>query len=218
MNYNIAIDGPASAGKSTVAKALAKKLNYVYVDTGSMYRAISVYVNENNIDYTNDSEVIASLENISISLKYDNKNQLVILNGVDITGKLREEQIGTIASIVAVIPEVRKKLVSIQRELAKNENVVMDGRDIGTVVLPNANVKVYLDASAEIRAKRRVLELELKGIKSDYDEIYEDIKMRDHRDMTRETSPLKIAENAVVIDSSNLNQEEVLEKIIELVK
>lgn len=218
MNYNIAIDGPASAGKSTLAKALAKKLNYVYADTGSMYRAISVYVNENNIDCKDDLKVINSLNNICISLKYFEGNQRVILNDNDITGKLREEEIGKVASIVAAIPEVRKKLVSIQREIAENENVVMDGRDIGSVVLPNANLKIYLDASAEVRAKRRVLELEQKGIESNYEEIYNDIIMRDHRDMTRETSPLKVAQGAVVIDSSNLSEEDVLNSIISLIK
>lgn len=217
MNYNIAIDGPAGAGKSTIAKLLASKNNYIYVDTGLMYRAVSYYMYTNEIDYNDEKEVVKKLDNVNINLVYENNSQRVMLNNNDVTDYLREEQIGKIASIVAVIPEVRKKLVSLQKEIAQNNNVVMDGRDIGTVVLPNANLKIFLDSKVDIRAKRRYDELKEKNKEKDYEDIKKDIMQRDYTDSTRKTSPLKKADDAIYIDASDLTISEVLEKIESLI-
>lgn len=218
MSINIAIDGPAGAGKSTVAKIISKEKGFVYVDTGSLYRAIAVYVTENNIDYNDSNAVIESLSNLQVSLKYVNNEQKVILNNEDVTGRLRTETISKVSSIVSAIPLVRSKLLEIQRKIASEENVVMDGRDIASVVLPNANLKIYLDAAVEERTKRRFLELKEKGENPDIEEIKKDIIERDHKDMTREISPLIKAEDAIYLDVSNMSAIEAANKIINLIK
>lgn len=218
MGYNIAIDGPAGAGKSTAAKAIAKAKKFVYFDTGAMYRAVAVYVDSNKIDYNDESSVETILDNINLSLKHENGDQLVILNGEDITSKLRTAEITYIASVVARIAGVRKKLVEIQREVARDCDVVMDGRDIGSVVLPNADLKIYLNAAVETRAKRRFDELVSKGENPVFEEILEDIKDRDNRDVHRENSPMIVAEGSTVIDDSDMTEEEVVELIVSMIK
>jgi len=210
MGYNIAIDGPAGAGKSTIAKTLAKDLNYVYVDTGAMYRAMAYYFLSNNIASDDEESIKKACENVRITLRYQDNEQQVILNDENVNGVIRTEEVGKMASVTSAYPFVRTKLVELQRELAKTENLIMDGRDIGTVVLPNADVKIYLTASSKVRAKRRYDELTAKGVNCDFDEIEKDIIDRDYRDMNRETSPLKQAEDAILLDSSDLDIDGVL--------
>ena len=218
MKYNIAIDGPAGAGKSTIAKKLAKDLGYIYVDTGSMYRAMAYYFLMNNIK-SDDVEMISkACQNVEISIVYKDGEQQVILNGENINAYIREEKVGNMASATSVYPVVREKLVELQRQLAKRENVVMDGRDIGTVVLPDANVKIFLTASSKVRAKRRYDELTAKGISCDIDEIEKDIIDRDERDMNRETSPLRQADDAVFLDSSYMDIDEVVNAMKDIIK
>lgn len=217
MKYNIAIDGPAGAGKSTIARKLAKDLGYIYVDTGAMYRAMAYFFIKNNVD-KDDIETITKLcDGVDVSIAYENGEQQVLLNGENITAYIREERVGNMASATSVYPVVREKLVELQRQLAAKENVVMDGRDIGTVVLPDANVKIFLTASSKVRAQRRFNELTAKGIECDIDAIEKDIIERDHRDMTRETSPLKQADDAVLLDSSDMTIEEVVDRMKKLV-
>ena len=218
MIYNIAIDGPAGAGKSTIAKNLAKDLGYVYVDTGAMYRAMAYYYLTNNISSNDETAIAKACENVDVSIAYLDNEQQVLLNGENISDKIRNEQVGNMASATSVYPVVRTKLVELQRQLAQKENVIMDGRDIGTVVLPNANVKIYLTASSKVRAQRRFDELTAKGIACDFDEIEKDIIDRDYRDMHRETSPLKQAEDAVLLDSSDLDINQVVEKMKEIIR
>ena len=219
MSINIAIDGPAGAGKSTIAKRVAKELEYIYVDTGAMYRAIALYFLRKGIDGHDRKLVAAECPNIHVTLEYDEEGkQQVILNGENITCFIRQEAVGNMASATSVYPVVREKLVELQRQLAARENVVMDGRDIGTVVLPDANVKIFLTASSKVRAKRRFDELTAKGEKCDIDAIEKDIIERDHRDMTRETSPLKQADDAVLLDSSDMTIDEVVDRMKQLVK
>ena len=219
MGCNIAIDGPAGAGKSTIAKKVAKELSFIYVDTGAMYRAIALYFLRKGIDGHDRKLVAAECPNIHVTLEYDEEGkQQVILNGENITGFIRQEAVGNMASATSVYPVVREKLVELQRQLAARENVVMDGRDIGTVVLPDANVKIFLTASSKVRAKRRFDELTAKGEKCDIDAIEKDIIERDHRDMTRETSPLKQADDAVLLDSSDMTIDEVVDRMKQLVK
>ena len=218
MAYNIAIDGPAGAGKSTIAKKLAADLGYVYVDTGAMYRAIAYYFLQNGIDAKDENAIADACSNVDVTIQYVNGEQQVILNGENVNGVIRKEEVGNMASATSVYPVVRTKLVELQRQLASKENVIMDGRDIGTVVLPNANVKIYLTASSAVRAKRRFDELTAKGVECDIDAIEKDIIDRDYRDMHRETSPLRQAEDAVLLDSSNLDIDGVvaeMKKIIE---
>ena len=216
---SIAIDGPAGAGKSSIAKALSKRLGYIYIDTGAMYRAVALFFVENNISDGTDSRIESLLEKLEISIKYEDGAQKVILNGEDVTGKLRLEEIGKLASKFSAIGSVREKLVALQRELAQKENVVMDGRDIGTVVLPNADLKIYLSASPKVRAKRRYLELLEKGHTDlDINEIEDEIIKRDEADMNREISPLKQADDAYYLDSSDMTLEEVVSKILSMVK
>ena len=217
--YSIAIDGPAGAGKSTIAKAIAEDIGFIYVDTGAMYRAIALYFLRKGIDGHDRKLVAAECPNIHVTLEYDEEGkQQVILNGENITGFIRQEAVGNMASATSVYPVVREKLVELQRQLAARENVVMDGRDIGTVVLPDANVKIFLTASSKVRAKRRFDELTAKGEKCDIDAIEKDIIERDHRDMTRETSPLKQADDAVLLDSSDMTIDEVVDRMKQLVK
>ena len=218
MSYNIAIDGPAGAGKSTIAKKLAKELGYVYVDTGAMYRAIAYYFLQNQVD-VNDEEAIASAcPNVNVTIAYQNGDQQVLLNGENVNGVIRKEEVGKPASPTSVYPVVRAKLMDLQRELAMKENVIMDGRDIGTVVLPNADVKIFLTASSKVRAKRRYDELTEKGVECDFDEIEKDIIDRDYRDMHRETAPLKQAEDAILLDSSELDIDGVVNRMKEIIK
>lgn len=216
---SIAIDGPAGAGKSSIAKALSKRLGYIYIDTGAMYRAVALFFLENDVKDGTDSRIESLLEKLEISIKYEDGAQKVILNGEDVTGKLRLEEIGKLASKFSAIGSVREKLVALQRKLAQKENVVMDGRDIGTVVLPNADLKIYLSASSKVRAKRRYLELLEKGHTDlDINEIEDEIIKRDEADMNREISPLKQADNAYYLDSSDMTIDEVVSKILSMVK
>ena len=216
MAMNVAIDGPAGAGKSTIAKAIAKKLGYVYVDTGAMYRAMALYFLRSNISKDDEAKISSVVDDISVSIKYEDGAQHVILNGEDVTGLIRTEEVGNMASATSVYGPVRTKLVALQQELAKTTDVIMDGRDIGTVVLPNADVKVFLTASVECRAKRRYDELVAKGQEADFNQIAKDIEERDYRDSHREISPLKQADDATLVDSSNMTIDEVVDTIINL--
>lgn len=214
----VAIDGPAGAGKSTIAKLVSKKLNYIYVDTGAMYRAIGLYLIKNNISADDEKSIDNAIADADISIDYIDSVQHVYIDGEDVTGKLRTEQVGNMASSCSVYLSVREKLVSLQRDIAKKQNVVMDGRDIATKVLPNADTKIYLTASVDTRAERRYKELKEKKVTCDIETIKKDIEDRDYRDMHRKNSPLVQAEDAVLIDSSNMSIDEVVDKILELVK
>ncbi|WP_028236134.1 (d)CMP kinase [Pseudobutyrivibrio sp. MD2005] len=216
MAMNVAIDGPAGAGKSTIAKAVAAKKGYVYVDTGAMYRAMALYFIRAGISSDDEKSISDSVDDIVVSIKYENGAQHVILNDEDVTGLIRTEEVGNMASATSVYSAVRTKLVALQQELAKTTDVIMDGRDIGTVVLPNADVKVFLTASVECRAKRRFDELKAKGENPDFDKIAKDIEERDYRDSHREISPLKQAEDATLVDSSDMTIDEVVNAIISL--
>lgn len=218
MGYNIAIDGPAGAGKSTVAKRVAKELGYIYVDTGALYRALAVFFLKEGLK-PEDTEKIADVcKKAKVSIEYENGVQQVFLNGENVTGMLRTEEVGNMASVSSAIKEVREQLLELQRELARTKDVVMDGRDIGTNILPNADVKVYLTASVETRAKRRYTELQEKGVACDFNEIAHDIEERDTRDMNREIAPLMQAEDAVLVDSSDMTIDEVVNTIKALCK
>ena len=214
MSYNIAIDGPAGAGKSTIAKQIAKKLSFIYVDTGAMYRAMALFMLRKEIAGNETEKIEKECENVDISISYIEGEQQVLLNGENVTALLREEQVGNMASLVAKIGAVRKKLVSLQQKLAQEADVIMDGRDIGTCVLPNADTKIYLTATSKERARRRFEELQAKNIVCNIDEIEMDIIARDEQDMNREVSPLKQAEDAVLVDSSDMGIEQVVETII----
>lgn len=216
MSSQIAIDGPAGAGKSTIAKEIAKRLGWIYADTGAMYRAMALYFIRNGICADDESAINNSLDDIDISISYTENGQQVNLNGENVNPFIRTEQVSAMTSAVSGYPAVREKLVRIQRQLAEVQNVVMDGRDIGTCVLPNAQVKIYLTASAYERARRRWLEYTGKGIAVDIGEIEKEIIARDERDMTREVSPLKKAEDAVLVDSSDMGIEEVIDTIINI--
>lgn len=218
MSFVIAIDGPAGAGKSTIAKAVSKKLNSIYVDTGAMYRSIALFMIRNNVSKEDTASIAAKCKDADVTINYEGGVQNVVLNGENVNGLIRTEEVGNMASVVSAVPEVRAHLLQLQRNLAASTDVVMDGRDIGTTVLPDANLKVYLTASSKVRAKRRYDELTAKGESCDIDVIEKDIIDRDHRDMTREISPLKQADDAVLVDSSDMTIEEVENKIIELAK
>ena len=213
MGYNIAIDGPAGAGKSTIAKLVAKEKGYIYVDTGAMYRGLAIHFLKKGIQPDEKEKIIDACKDVEVSIGYEDGAQQIYLNGENITSMLREEAVGNMASISSAVPEVRAKLLDLQRNLAKEKDVVMDGRDIGTHVLPNADVKIYLTASVECRANRRFKELTEKGIACNYDEIAQDIQERDTRDMNREIAPLKKADDAVLVDSSDMTIEEVVKAI-----
>ena len=216
MSHNVAIDGPAGAGKSTIAKQIARKLGYIYVDTGAMYRAMAYYLIQNQVDAADQEAIAASCQHADISICYQDGEQVVLLNGENVNAYLRTEAVGNMASVSSVVPEVRKKLVELQQKLARETDVVMDGRDIGTVVLPDADVKVYLTASVETRAKRRFLELQEKGEPADLAKIAADIEDCDYRDMHRDISPLRQAEDATLVDSSDMTIDQVVERILEL--
>ena len=217
--FAIAIDGPAGAGKSSVAKAAAKELGFTYVDTGAIYRAIALYMLENGVDIEDPAAVTKALPGVEVSLEYGEAGQRTLLGGRDVSEEIRTQEVSMATSKwVAHIPEVREFLVEVQRGLARRNNVVMDGRDIGTCVLPDAEVKVYLTASPCTRAKRRFDELQEKGVECDLEAIQKDIEERDYRDMHRKTSPLRQAEDAVLIDSSELNIDEVVEAVYNIWK
>ena len=216
MSYSIAIDGPAGAGKSTIAKLVAKKRGYIYVDTGAMYRAMALYLLRAGVDISDTAAIAKACRNADISITYRDGEQVVLLNGENVNAYLRTEEVGNMASVSSTVPEVRKKLVELQQELAEKENVVMDGRDIGTVVLPKADVKVYLTASTHTRAMRRFQELRKEGQMAEIGKIEADITDRDYRDMHREISPLRRAEDAVLVDSSHMTIGQVVERILSL--
>lgn len=216
MSMNIAIDGPAGAGKSTIAKRLAKNLGFIYVDTGAMYRAMAYYFLQNGIAAKDEAAIAAACPKVDVTIAYENGEQQVILNGGNVNGVIRTEEVGNMASATSVYPVVRGKLVELQRQLAARADVIMDGRDIGTCVLPDAQVKIYLTASSATRAKRRFDELVAKGVSCDLAEIERDIIDRDYRDMHRETSPLKQADDAVLVDSSAMDIDEVVAAITEV--
>lgn len=218
MGYNIAIDGPAGAGKSTIAKIVAKELGYVYVDTGAMYRALALHFLKQGLKPEETEKIIEACKSAEVSLKYEHGMQQVYLNGENVTAMLREEEVGNMASMSSSIMEVRAQLLELQRDMARTKDVVMDGRDIGTNILPNADVKVYLTASVEERARRRYNQLQRKGTPCNLEEIAQDIEERDKRDMNREIAPLKQAEDATYIDSSDMSIQEVVQTIINLCK
>ncbi len=217
-NFQIAIDGPAGAGKSTIAQEVAKRLGYIYIDTGAMYRAMGLFFDQNESWPKGPGEIEALVEKAEISIKAGKDGQGFFLNGENVSKAIRTEKAGMSASSVSKLPQVRKKMVELQQKMAESMNVVMDGRDIGTVVLPNAQLKIFLTAEVCVRAKRRMLQLKEKGIEGNLQEIEEDIKARDHQDMTREHSPLKQAEDAVLLDTSYMTIEEAVGKIMELQK
>lgn len=216
MIYNIAIDGPAGAGKSTIARRVARELSFIYVDTGAMYRAMALYLLRCGADRENPEEISTLCQNAEISIEYRDNEQVVLLNGENVNSYLRTEEVGNMASVSSANPEVRKRLLNLQRRLAAKMSVVMDGRDIGTTILPNADVKIYLTASTLTRAKRRYMELKEKGTACCLDEIRKDIEERDRRDMNREISPLRKAEDAVLVDSSDLTIDEVVKSILQI--
>ena len=218
MSMNIAIDGPAGAGKSTIAKRVAKELGFIYVDTGAMYRAMALYILRHGVNEKEESAVAAVCDRIDVALRYVDGNQMVLLCGEDVSTEIRKEEVGNMASVTSVYPCVRQKLLSLQQDLAAREDVIMDGRDIGTCVLPDAPLKIYLTASVETRAKRRYQELQEKGQTCDLTEIINDIEDREYRDMHREISPLAQAEDAILVDSSDMTIEEVVAKITDLAK
>lgn len=218
MAINIAIDGPAGAGKSSTAKLVAKKLGYIYVDTGALYRAVGLYSIRNGIDTKDADAVIATLPSIKVELKFVDGSQHVFLNSEDVSEAIRTPEASMGASNVSAIPKVREFLFELQRSIARDNNCIMDGRDIGTVVLPNADVKIFLTASAEERAKRRFKETLEKGEKADYNDILEDINKRDYQDSHREIAPLKQAEDAVFVDNGCYDLEGGADYLLEIIK
>lgn len=215
---NIAIDGPAGAGKSTVAKGAAKKLGYIYVDTGALYRTIALACTRENIDLTDEESVKSVVSKISVRLGFENGVQKVYLLDEDVSEKIRTPEISMAASLVSKVPYVRSYLLDLQRDIAKNNNILMDGRDIATVVLPYADVKIFLFASPECRADRRYKELVEKGENVDYNDVLDDIVKRDYQDSHRDIAPLKPAEDSVMFDTSNLGLQESIDKLIEIVE
>ena len=216
MSFKIAIDGPAATGKSTTAKRLSRKLSFIYIDTGAMYRAMGLYFIENNISYEDEETINQVCDDIDIDIYYEDDEQHIKLNGRDVTKLIRTEEVSKYASVTSSYLKVREKLVALQRKLAEKNNVIMDGRDIGTVVLPNAELKVFLTATSEERARRRYEELLKKGQDVTLELVSHDLEERDHRDSTRANSPLRQADDAILIDTTNLSVDEVVEKIEEL--
>ena len=213
---NIAIDGPAGAGKSTIAKLAAKGLGFLYVDTGAMYRAIGLYLLENEVDYNEESQLLEALDKINIEIKYVDGVQRVLLNDRDVSEAIRREEVGQAASTTSALKPVRAKLLDLQRDIAAKNDVIMDGRDIGTNILPNAELKIYLTASVEVRAQRRYKELVEKGETPDFEEVKKGIEQRDYQDMNRDIAPLRQAEDAVLVDTSDMTIDEVVARITEL--
>ncbi len=216
MSFCIAVDGPAGAGKRTIAKMVAKKMNLIYVDTGAMYRAMAYYLLSQGVDLGNQEEISDKCQNAEISIIYENNEQVVILNGQNVNPYLRTEEVGKAASVSSANARVRERLVELQQRMAEHTDLIMDGRDIGTCVLPKAQLKIYLTASSRVRALRRYKELLEKGEACDMDVIEADIIDRDYRDMHRDISPLKQAEDAVLVDTSEMTIEEVADTIVSL--
>ena len=215
---SVAIDGPSGAGKSTLAKMLAKEFGFIYVDTGAIYRSVGLYVLRKGISSKDAEAVTKVLSEINIEMKYENGTQLMILNGEDVSGLIRTPEVSIYASDVSAMPDVRQFLLEMQRKMARENSVIMDGRDIGTVVLPNAEIKIFLTASAEARAYRRFLELKEKGIETTYEEVLEDQKYRDHNDSNRAIAPLKPAPDSILVDTTDYNLQEsaeIMKKIVE---
>lgn len=210
MGFNVAIDGPAGAGKSTIAKAVARELNLIYVDTGAMYRAVALYMLREGVDLADREKVAGKCPEAAVTIRYEDGVQVVFLNGENVNAFLRTEEVGEAASVISSIPQVRKNMVALQKSLAAESDCIMDGRDIGTCVLPDARLKIYLTASSDVRARRRYDELTAKGESCDLDKIKADIEDRDYRDMHREESPLRKADDAIVVDTSDMNAEEAI--------
>lgn len=217
MGINIAIDGPAGAGKSTIARAAANKLGFIYVDTGALYRSIGLYCLEKGIETTDETSVSDVLSDINVELRYIDNIQKVLLNGKDVSEDIRKPECSMAASNVSAIPKVRAFLLDLQQKMAKENNVIMDGRDIGTVILPNAEVKIFLTASPEERANRRYKELVEKGNNPDYNELLAEINQRDYNDMHRKTAPLKQADDAILFDTTTLDKESVVEELLSII-
>lgn len=215
MSFIVAMDGPAGAGKGTITKLVGEKLGLINIDTGAMFRCVTLNMLQEGIEIEQENKIERLLDEIDIDMKESGE---VFLNGEEVSKKIREDEVNKLVSPVSIVPIVRKKLIDLQRKMAKGKNIIMEGRDIGTVVFPNANVKIYLDASPEERAKRRVKQNQEKGMISSYEEVLKNIMDRDERDSNREVAPLKQAEDAIYIDSTNLTIEEVVEKIVELIK
>ncbi len=215
--FAIAVDGPAGSGKSTAAKLVAARLGIVYVDTGAMYRTVALHCMQKKISLEDETAVIASLDELNMKIVPETGGQRIFLNDADVTMEIRAAEIGKGASVVGAYQKVRERMVELQQKMAKEQSVIMDGRDIGTVVLPDAQVKIYLDAGVEERAKRRIGELEAQGKKADFEEIKEMIVQRDYNDMNREHSPLRKADDAVVLDTTGMRIEEVLQAILDIV-
>lgn len=218
MGYSVAIDGPAGAGKSTIAKRVAKEKDFIYIDTGAMFRAMAIHFLRCGIAADDHEKISEAVKDVNVTISYVNGEQNVFLNGENVTDQLRTEEVGNMASASSVNGDVRKKLLELQRKLAASANVVMDGRDIGTVVLPDADVKVYLTASVEVRAQRRYKELIEKGQEADLEKIKKDIEERDYRDMNRDIAPLRQAEDAILVDSSYMTIDENVQAILDLIK
>ena len=216
MSYSIAIDGPAGAGKSTIAKEISRRMGCHYVDTGAMYRAMALFIVKSGISMNDSQAISAKCKEADIVVTYEDGVQIVWLNGENVNGQIRTQEVGEMASVTSANPDVRKKLVELQQKLASTTNIIMDGRDIGTCVLPKATAKIYLTASVEVRAKRRYDELIAKGEAADLSEVAEEIRIRDERDMTRDISPLKQADDAVLVDTSDMTVEEVIETIMNI--
>lgn len=214
---SVAIDGPSGAGKSTLAKRLAKELGYLYVDTGAMYRSIGLFALRKGVDPKDEAAVTALLPQIKIELRYENGAQRVILCGEDVSEAIRAENVGMATSAVSAHPPVRAFLLDLQRGMARTHDILMDGRDIGTVILPNATVKIFLTASAEARADRRFKELQEKGVVTDYETVLEDIRRRDYQDSHRATAPLRQAEDAVLVDTSAMDLEQSFQALKKLI-
>ena len=218
MGFNVAIDGPAGAGKSTIAKEAAKRLSFIYVDTGAMYRALALNALETGINLDDKAEVVKNVRGADVRIVYENGEQQVLLNGRNVSPLIREPRVSSAASKISAIQEVRDHLTDLQRGLAASADVLMDGRDIGTLILPNADVKVFLTASAEVRADRRFKELQEKGNDASYEKVLADIIARDKNDMERKVAPLKQAEDAILLDTSDMTIEEAVNAIISLVR
>lgn len=218
MSYNIAMDGPAGAGKSTIAKKAAARLGYIYVDTGAMYRALSLFFLRNRVNPDDIEKVAEKCREADVTISYENGEQVVWLNGENVNSLIRTEEVSMMTSKMSAIPVVREKLLSLQKKLAESENVIMDGRDIGTCVLPGADVKIYLTASVSVRAKRRYEEQKGKGIACTLEEVEENVRMRDEQDMNRPVAPLRKAEDAILVDSSDMTIDQVVDEIIRICK
>lgn len=219
MPINIAIDGPSGAGKSSAAKAMAKKLGYLYIDTGALYRAIGLFcIRQNVVNMKDESQVVPQLEKVDVSLRFAEGEQRVYLNGEDVSETIRTQPVAQAASDVSAHPPVRAFLLDLQRKMAAENNVLMDGRDIGTVILPNADVKFFLTADAAARAKRRTLELQAKGIAADYETVLREIEQRDANDSSRATAPLKAADDAVLVDNSQMDQDQTVDYMCRIIE